>query len=478
MTQTQVSRPGASRSTNWWALGALAAAATVVGFLIVTSRGGGPRAPTRQDWIDLHGEAVAWRERGELAAAERAARAAMEIAPKVYGPSHFAVGESLNVLGLILSDQAEYEEALAVQEQAAVLIRDLLGPQSKQTAQAAMNLGQTLVKVNRFDEARPLLEKTVEVFESLSGPDHLDTAAALNNLAIMLDAAGDHAAALPLHERVLATRRGEVGPASPLTVESLGNLANSLVQSVVAADVLESQAAVKGGERLASSDREARLTRAQGSFEQVLAVQGRLLPPDSTILANSLSGAATVARLQGRLPDAARMALEALAVRQEKLGLDHPTTATSLDGLAKVRLAQGEDAEAEQLFTKAVDVRGTHLGPTHPKTMDSLRSLADFQLKRKKFVPAEKTLRALIEVQEKSGGVQADALIAALESLVVVLQATDRGKEAEEITVRIQKIRDAQAEAVDGEKKGVDGTVKNAVIEPESGVEARAALPK
>lgn len=433
MTQTP---RGPARQTNWWALGVLAAVG-LVGVLALKARfpASLPEKPSRQQWVDVHGMAGQLRERGRLAEAIQAGIAAAELAPRAYGPDHFAVAESFNLLGLIYSDAARYREALVAYQQAVPILQTIFGPQSKEVAIAGSNLGLTLMRLGEYDEARKIFEKALEITESSSGSDSLETAAALNNLAVLLDTSGDHAAAKPVHERALAIRRRALGPADHRTAESMTNLGWNIAQTIDKMPAADRQ----------KNDKEAKalLRTADRLYGQAVAVRSRLLSPDSLELAATLAGAANIARESGQLDSAGRLALEALAIRQAKLGVSHPTTAASYETLARVRNAAEEVDEAGEFFALAADVRMKSLGPKHPKTLDSLVTLADFHLKRKTPTEAEKPLRAIVEIRENVDGDTAKSLLQPLEQLAGVLDATDRKKEGDEIRARMAKIRGA-----------------------------------
>ena len=138
------------RKTNWWALGGLALAALVVGLAIRANRPAASGKPTRQDWIELHGQASYFRDRASFGEALQAGLAAAELAPKVYGPNHMAVAESLNTLGLIYADMARYDESLAAYEAAVPILQQTFGPMSKEVAQAGSNLALTLMRMGNM----------------------------------------------------------------------------------------------------------------------------------------------------------------------------------------------------------------------------------------------------------------------------------------------------------------------------------------
>ena len=447
VSQSQSQKISYGRKTNWWALGVLAAVG-LTGVALIKSRAAATvtEKPSRQQWIDLHEMAGQCRGRGRFAEALQAGLAAARLAPQAYGPEHFAVAESLNLLGLIYTDTARYSEALAAYEQALPILQTIFGPGSREVALAGSNLGLTLMRLGEYDEARPIFEKAVEITENATGLESLETAVAINNLALLLDTSGDHAAAKPVHERALGIRRRALGPADPRTAESMANLAWNIAQTIdkmPASDRAENEPAVQK-----------QLQDAERLYDQAVAVRSRLLPPDSLELAATLAGAAAIARESGRLPAAGRLALEALAIRQAKLGGSHPTTAASYETLARVRSAAGEPEEAAEFYTLATEVRMKSLGPKHPKTLDSLAALATFHIDHNDLESAEKPLRTIIEIREKIDGATATSLADPLERLADVLEATDRGDEGEQVRARAKAIREKSTDTDNVEKPG------------------------
>jgi membrane protein involved in colicin uptake len=111
---------------------------------------------------------------------------------------------------------------------------------------------------------------------------------------------------------------------------------------------------------------------------------------------------------------------------------------------------------------------------------------------RKSHKTAEKPLRAIVEVREKIDGAESVALVAPLESLAVVLKATDRTKEAEEVAARVKTIREAEKKAAEEAKKATeeakkaadearktaDAAAKIAPAPQQPGGQAKAALGK
>lgn len=396
------------RPTNWWIVGGLVAAGLVGAVAIKASRSGGgasqPPGPNDNDYAELREAVAMLRAQGRLPQAERAARRGVELAAVVHGDEHFAMGDALNTLALVLSDQAKYGEAISAYRMSIPIIQGVFGPASLEVGQTLGNLALTLTKAADYAAARPLFERALAIAEAATGPESLETALAVNNLAYLNDTAGDHAAARPLHERAYAVRRKALGVAHLQTIESMANLAANLIQPAEKGreNAPKTGGATTAGQRAGETPSDRR--RAVKLYRQAIAVRSRLLPGDSLELANVLNGAATIAREQGEIDEADRMAFESLAIRQAKLGIDHPTTAASFDSLARIREVQKEFDEAREFFNAALAIRLRRLGPAHPKTRDSLEALAMFELARGDKEAAEKVLRQTIGILETDAG--------------------------------------------------------------------------
>jgi tetratricopeptide (TPR) repeat protein len=395
------------RQTNWIALAVLAILVIGAGLAIQRNRGRvapRPTGPTTETWVGLHNDATALRSRADYDAAARAAQAAAAVAPAVFPAEHFALPESLNLLGLILTDRGDYAEAVGVFEQAVPGFDRVFGNRTKQAAQARVNMGVALTRLGRYDAAEALLNDAIAILASATGPESAESLVALTSLAALLDTAGRADAARPIHEKILTIRRKNDGPAALSTADAMVGLASSLI-------------------RLPKSDDSPDLLeQAAQLYDDAFLVHGRLLPADSLAIANSLSGLARIRLEQGDLPAAGRMAIESLAIRQAKLGGGHPTVATSYEMLARIREAQALRADAEDFYERTIAIRSARLGPAHPLTREALGGLADFLVLQEDWEAAAKPLEALLAFVEQSEGPEAILLAEPLEKLAGVLR--------------------------------------------------------
>ena len=103
---------------------------------------------------------------------------------------------------------------------------------------------------------------------------------------------------------------------------------------------------------------EGKLTEAETTQRQALAMQRKLLGEEHPEVAISLNNLALVLRDQGKLAEAEAMLRDALAMQRKLLGDEHPKVAVSLDNLADVLRKQGKLAEADEPFPEpAIDAK-------------------------------------------------------------------------------------------------------------------------
>jgi tetratricopeptide (TPR) repeat protein len=121
--------------------------------------------------------------------------------------------------------RGQYQQALALHEQALVGRRRVLGDEHPDTLTSVNNLAEARQAVGDPNGARQLHEQTLAVRRRVLGDDHPDTLRALSNLALTRRVLGDPNGARDLFEQALAGRRRVLGNDHPDTLNSIDNLA-------------------------------------------------------------------------------------------------------------------------------------------------------------------------------------------------------------------------------------------------------------
>ena len=481
-TSTSAVGGSAQRTTNWIALGIVAALAFVVAFAVRSTFPPKPPGPPPDKlWLELQQESKKQADRGQYPVAIEAATSAIPLAVSTFGEIHPTVAESCNNLALIYFAAARYAEAEPFHARALDMWMKLGGPQSADAAVGASNYGLTLIQLERFAEARRLLELAISIQQQISGPQSPQTALAINNLAVMYDRMGEHATAQPLHEQALAIRLASRGPASLETAASMSNLAACLRE--VARDAMQptpdeaASEAAEGDDSDSQADRDADptplLARAAELYGKALAIRQRVLGYDHPTVASTLIGLSALNQLQGDFSTAELQAIECLAIREAKLGPKHIKTAAALHNLAGVRVLEGDLPTARRYFNTAAVIRNKVLGMSHHETLESLDQLIAVLFQQEDFATAEKPCRAALKGRRAAARPSGAAVLAAGNRLVTVLEKTDRADEAK----ALQKSLPQQAAAADEKLAQIIATETSRIAAAEAASTAPPPAP-
>ena len=177
------------------------------------------------DTLDQLGVALSQQEReGEAQTFHARAEAIRE---RTLGPGHPDRATTLERLGLLASRKGKHDEALAKLREAVAIRRAGLGDSHPLLAASLNNLGLALRRAKHDDEAMTTLREALAIRERVLGPDHPDVATTLMNIANVLGSTDRCAEALQLHERALAVMERAYGRDHPRTADTLMNVATA-----------------------------------------------------------------------------------------------------------------------------------------------------------------------------------------------------------------------------------------------------------
>jgi predicted O-linked N-acetylglucosamine transferase (SPINDLY family) len=269
----------------------------------------------------LVAEAAACHRRGELDAAERLYRAALE-----RHPSHF---DAMHLLGVVLHQTGRHEAA-------AELIGRALA-QNPRDPSAHTNLAAALRKLGRLDEALASIERALAL-----APEFLQ---AHNNRGNVLRDLGRRGEAIACYDRVIA--------ASPNHAGAIRNRADAQLELGRADDAL---AGYTRAVALDPGDADAHFgcgnaLAALGRIDEALAAYGRVaaLRPDH---ADALNNRASLLLAQHRPAEALADLRRAAALRPRDAGI--------LNNLGIAQVDLGMTADALDSFDRAVAARGDY----------------------------------------------------------------------------------------------------------------------
>ncbi len=272
-------------------------------------------------------------------------------------PGSAAHATTLNALGTLLSRQGRHGEAIEMLETALELRRELFGELHPATSVSLSNVGSALVDAGEPAAAEPYLLQALEIDEQLLGYDHPSVAVLLNQLAGARRELGDAAGSLDHLHRALGILRqheGEDG-ASPAIATVLSGLGSGHLQ-------------------LGDYD------EAATHFTQALAIEERVLGPNSRELAVNLVQLGSARLGQGRLDDAQALYLRGLRILAELLSEDDPRIGNVLGYLAEVNRQRGQQEEAIALGGRALEIFRAARGAGSPQVVTLERWLAAVQV--------------------------------------------------------------------------------------------------
>ncbi|MGH9869736.1 MAG: CHAT domain-containing tetratricopeptide repeat protein [Candidatus Polarisedimenticolia bacterium] len=149
-------------------------------------------------------------------------RESLEIRQRTLGPDHEKTARALANLANLVADKGELAEARSLYEKALAIFQRT-GPASLVPALMG-NLATVLSELADYEEAIAVLKEALPLTESFRGPEHPFVAVLLDNLAGAYCEVGDYAAARLVEERALQIREKTLGEGHRLVANSLTNL--------------------------------------------------------------------------------------------------------------------------------------------------------------------------------------------------------------------------------------------------------------
>ena len=365
---------------------------------------------------------------GRPAAAARELERALALRRRLHGDAHPETAATLDALGTLALDRADYPAADTLLARALAVRRRHPGPGAADLAATLLHIGALHQAQSRPDEAEARYREALALARRAGGGPsaalaHLGTllyeqgayveadtllaeaeaalrrrrsaeeqarsprlAAVLNARAWVHYYLGAYDRVQPLLDEALAIRRRAFGPGHPevgLALNELGwfhqdrgryALADSLLREALATyraaygdrheDVPAVLVNLAAGQRALGH-----LDAAAAYLEEALRIRRALSGDDHPDLAYVYNNLARVERERGRLAEAERLFREGLALRRRHLPAGHAEIATSLASLGQVVQERGRLAEAEELLREAVAVSRAAVGPDHLDTI-------------------------------------------------------------------------------------------------------------
>jgi tetratricopeptide (TPR) repeat protein/CHAT domain-containing protein len=340
----------------------------------------------------LAGLAVVRGAAGDLTAAERLQREALEVARREYGSTGPVYTRALANLAIALTEQGRLDDAEPLLREA-VDLADAAGERSIELAEAAAALGELHRRRGDFAAAEPLLERAFEIRREKLGRGHPSTAKSLHNLGLLLYEMGRPAAAAPRLEEALSSLRATLGDdhsetASVATTVALSAATQGDFERAGALlhEALQTQRRIQGRRHptyartllmLGNVYRASNRRRdAEPLLREAAELLSDVLPPEDPRVAESLEGVAALYVDIGAYETAEDFLTRALAARRQAAEPTRRAEGNALVGLGLVRRARGDLERASELLEQAVETIRSSSGDAHPETANALGELA------------------------------------------------------------------------------------------------------
>lgn len=325
----------------------------------------------------------------------------LTIVEKAGGPDHPAVGNILNILGLLQSDQRNYAEAEPLFRRSLAIREKVFGPNDLAVAFTLSNIAKLLSDQGKYNLAEPLYRRSLTIRERAHGTDHPEITNSLDSLASLLSIQGRYKLAEPIYRRSLAIREKSLGPEHPDVSTNLNNLAWMM------------------------SNQE-RYEEAEPLFLRSLAIREKSLGPNHPAVAVSLSNIGSLLSDQGKYSAAESFYRRSLGIREQSQGKDHPDTAYSLNNLALLLSQQGQYGEAASLYHRSLAILEKAFGSDHLDIATGLNNLAVLLGDQGQYSEAETLSRRSLAIRERALGLDHLDIATNLNTLAMIM--TEQGQ--------------------------------------------------
>jgi eukaryotic-like serine/threonine-protein kinase len=310
---------------------------------------------------NLHADVVAsldllgWilHQRRQVDEAATHLREAVALGRQVFPPEgDVRLARALNDLGIYFDVRGTYDTAVALYRESLEMRRRLSGESDMGLAVTTSNMSVTLYRQGKLDSAVVVAQSALDLFKRVLGEDHQRTTIVQNNLATFQVAKGDHEGAVKQHREILERRTRLFGPNHPSTAFSMNSLAGALI-GTKAYDEADS------------------LLRAAVGIQR--ATEGTL-----TDLVYALRRRGEIASLQGRHTEALDLYRESLATARRAYRSGHMDLAVTLVATGRAYEKVGDRSRAESALREAIEVASRTVGPRDRRTAGVRLSLIEF----------------------------------------------------------------------------------------------------
>ncbi len=379
----------------------------------------GERSPEAGRVLVALGDLHYWRDDYERALARH--RAALEIFAAgglalrgEAASARFNVGSALRQLG-------RFEAALAEEQRALALEREIHGEGSLEVADVASGLALTLHNLNRDEEALPLAESALATRRLRLPEDHPRIADALEALGLARMGAGETDPAVAALAESLAIRRRVFGAEHPEVLGAMNSLASAYEAGARYPEALALRAeamplarrvlpagsdslAVQANNYAFLNFRLRRFDDAARGFAEADAIWRRTAGERSTRVGTVRNNLGYALLELGRAEEARGELEAALSIRRELAGEASAEVAQTLRILGLAKLALGDRGGARSDLDRAVELSRRVYPERHPRLAEALGSRAGLAALEGRVADARRDLEEALAIRDERLG--------------------------------------------------------------------------
>jgi hypothetical protein len=279
----------------------------------------------------LHALARTSERQQAFAAAERAAREALDLRLALLGRENLDTVATQEVLADVLVGLGRFQEARPLYEDVLAIRRRLLGSEHVLVAQALRGSGQLHLELREYPAATEQLQEALDILRRLPSDHVLEIARAVYFVGLAHLYRDDLAAAEPLFIESLASSRKLLGNQHPLVAEIMERL------GVV-------------------YRRSGRYAQAEQLLRELLDIHRASTGEASPTYAGLLLELALLARVRGDCEEAEALSQQSISLYRQSLPDKHWELARALSTRAHLQESWSDMAAAEQNYREAVEM--------------------------------------------------------------------------------------------------------------------------
>lgn len=343
---------------------------------------------------------------------------ALPLLGSLRGHDHGETLLCLNNLGAIYERLEKLAEAEACYCQALVYCGEKITKQDSQVSMLQANLGLLLARRGNLVEAEPLLERASGFYRQKLGPRHAATCEIQRELGLVYFKQEKWAQAEPLLQ-ALALVYGQTHPG---TVETGALLLHAATASLALG----------------------RCALAESLYKRALAVheEARGRTHAETLLC--LEGLALLYAQEGRSAEHIVMLEQLLERSEENVELANPSPGERLLRLVEAYLAQGEFDRAYPLLERALEIYQRPGASCPVEQLTSFEDIASRYLQERRHEQARLLLERLLAIHERGSGWENPLLASLLNNLAGLALERDQPAEARTYLSRALTIREQE----------------------------------